>query len=944
MRPKILTISAFGPYAGEVKIDFDALGENGLYLISGNTGSGKSTIFDAIRFALYGDDGTESKSSDMLRSKYADGNTPTFVELEFLLRGQNYRIKRNPKYMRPKSRGEGFTENKADGEMIFPDGRIVTGYSGVTQAVQELLGLSGEQFSRIVMIAQGKFRELLLADTASRSRIFRDIFKTSVYDTIQRRVKSEYLNNKSEYVKVNDSVLQYVQGIKVREDSEYFEEISRIKEQDIVTDIDRVEKLLCLIMEKDNETSSVVESRSEEIQKNLRAINGKISCLKNISGLSRKLESEKEKQCSLMTDEETVLSEYSRQMELQPLRDKTALEIENDKKAVLKYDTCDEKRELVKRFSHKEKEIKRRIEEINRKKQEILIRISEKDIIIKDTADCDVKLTQIEIAQRDNEEEIKKLDTAEMYHESYKKACRNYDKSVLEYNKSAKEAEEKNLYYSRILKDFLDAQAGIMAEKLKENPGTPCPVCGSTHYEKLADAAGKPPSEEYVKKLKEEADKSSKLASEKSIRAGADNKSKEREYELWRDAVGRIDHTWNMEDIDELIKERRGRLGKELEKLTVIKKELNEKISTRKILLQEVEEDRRVCENLDESARKSDEELRNCQMFLKQYETELAVLENELSCESREAAEKALEEKTNLYKKMMQQYEKARDRRDIYVKNKASVEAVIKEIAGQLRERQDELIKEYQIDTVKSDDDAIRAIIENEERYAGELAVSATEADKLHKEVYSRLSANREILSNIQRQHEVIEKKAEKLSELKVLSDTLNGELDGKEKVKLETFVQISYFEQVIRRANIKLFEMTEGQYEFVRDKSGDDKRSKSGLELNVYDHYNGTVRSVKTLSGGESFMASLSLALGMADIIEESASGIVIDTMFIDEGFGSLDETALEQAMRVLGKLSDGNKLVGIISHVGSLKDRIDKQINVTKRISGGSSLKISI
>ena len=163
-------------------------------------------------------------------------------------------------------------------------------------------------------------------------------------------------------------------------------------------------------------------------------------------------------------------------------------------------------------------------------------------------------------------------------------------------------------------------------------------------------------------------------------------------------------------------------------------------------------------------------------------------------------------------------------------------------------------------------------------------------------------------------------------------------------KVKLETFVLFSYFEQVISRAHIKLFEMTEGQYEFVRDKSGDDKRSKSGLELNVYDHYNGTVRSVKTLSGGESFMASLSLALGMADIIEESACGIVNDTMFIDEGFGSLDETALEQAMRVLGKLSDGNKLVGIISHVGSLKDRIDKQINVVKNISGGSTLKISV
>ena len=189
-----------------------------------------------------------------------------------------------------------------------------------------------------------------------------------------------------------------------------------------------------------------------------------------------------------------------------------------------------------------------------------------------------------------------------------------------------------------------------------------------------------------------------------------------------------------------------------------------------------------------------------------------------------------------------------------------------------------------------------------------------------------------------------LSKIATRLSGLKTLSDTLNGEMEGKDKIKLETFVQISYFEQVIQKANTKLFEMTEGQYEFVRDVSSEDKRTKSGLELSVYDHYNGTIRSVKTLSGGEGFMAALSLALGMADIIEESASGISIDTMFIDEGFGSLDEVALEQAMKVLSKLSEGNKLVGIISHVASLKDRIDKQINVEKHISGGSNVKIVV
>ena len=291
---------------------------------------------------------------------------------------------------------------------------------------------------------------------------------------------------------------------------------------------------------------------------------------------------------------------------------------------------------------------------------------------------------------------------------------------------------------------------------------------------------------------------------------------------------------------------------------------------------------------------------------------------------------------------MKRMLDQATTKRDRHNEKKASALAVINELTKQLKDKEMMLRETYHIEIGEYDEEKIQNIITDEENKMVELSLTEAQLNSQYNELYSVLAANREIWENVIRQHDEIEKKASVLAEIKVLSDTLNGELEGKDKVKLETFVQISYFEQVIRRANVKLFEMTEGQYEFVRDKSGDDKRSKSGLELNVYDHYNGTIRSVQTLSGGESFMASLSLALGMADIIEESASGIVIDTMFIDEGFGSLDEASLEQAMKVLSKLSDGNKLVGIISHVGSLKDRIDKQINVTKNMAGGSTLKV--
>ena len=245
MRPINLKISAFGPYAEEVEIEFDKFLDKGIYLISGNTGSGKSTIFEAIKFALYGEDNGE------VRSKYASDNVSTFVTMTFLLHGKEYKITRNPKYLRPKSRGEGSTVAKAEAELIFPDGKVVSGYANVTKEINILTGLNSEQFSKIVMIAQGKFRELLVADTASRSKIFRDIFKTESYDKIQRKVKAKYLEAYKENAKTNDSIKQFVQGINVAEEYEKKVRLENIVNQDIIADIDEVLDIVKEIIELD---------------------------------------------------------------------------------------------------------------------------------------------------------------------------------------------------------------------------------------------------------------------------------------------------------------------------------------------------------------------------------------------------------------------------------------------------------------------------------------------------------------------------------------------------------------------------------------------------------------------------------------------------------------------------------------------------------------------
>ena len=294
MRPERLIISAFGPYAGKVDIDFCELGDNGIYLISGNTGAGKTTIFEAVRFALYGDGGIDTRNSDTFRSKYAADDTPTFVELSFLLKGKEYKVKRSPKYLRPKTRGDGFTESKPEAELYKWDGNIVTGYGNVTKTIEELIGLTGEQFTRIVMIAQGKFRELLVADTANRGKIFREIFKTDAYENLQRKVKNEYLEQYKSYTKINDAIKQYVKGIKASENVENADNIAEIQKQEIISDIEAALDIIRLIIEEDTKLSECMSREQGNIENELNFKNNNLTENKNIKDINNKLKEQSE--------------------------------------------------------------------------------------------------------------------------------------------------------------------------------------------------------------------------------------------------------------------------------------------------------------------------------------------------------------------------------------------------------------------------------------------------------------------------------------------------------------------------------------------------------------------------------------------------------------------------------------------------------------------------
>lgn len=942
MRPKKLVISAFGPYAGLVNIDFDLLGDKGLYLISGNTGAGKSTIFEAIRFALYGDDSSE------LRSKYAESSISTYVELTFTLRGQEYYIKRNPKYMRPKTRGEGYTEAKADGELILPDGKVIAGYAAVTQKITDILGLNTEQFSKIVMIAQGKFRELLVADTASRSKIFRDIFKTSSYDVLQRKVKTQFLDSYKAYGKINDSIKQYVQGISYGDDFEQADRLKEIAAYEVITDIDEVKEIISKLNDLDETVVQDNSLKIEQVQRKLTDAARIKASMEAMLSLIRQLLDAYEEKRDIMERAGAIENSYNEELAKQPKREKLLVQIEKEKENVKKYQVYSDKCKEVDECKIKEKTLEKKIQNLQSTEKERSKEFGLLKESLKNSEGLELRLSEAAAVIKELELQLKAYEKIIELCGRYKNAIDNHNKMAEIYLKKRAVAEEKKEIYDIALRGFLDAQAGIMAERLRDNPTMPCPVCGSTEHVKLAESMTKVVSESDVNNAKRVWEEATADAVSASERAGAAAKEKEREEQLLGEAIAEAGMSCQIEDALQLARKGHNEYSDKKEKLMAEREEINKAIAVRSNQLTRFASLEKQLEEVASNIKLVEADWHQCQLNIKSLEGQVEQLKNELSSTDIIEAAMLLKEKENIYAKLVDDFAKVSEAWQTHSKKKTETEAVISQLIKQ--------IKSFDTSEIQ-----LFLSADNEEKLAEqckELTEYITAQNEkinnfskeneglidLNNQIFARLSANKAIAANIASKEVSLVKEGEKLREIKSLSDTLNGALEGKERVNLETFVQISYFEQVIRRANIKLFEMTEGQYEFKREQSGEDKRSRSGLELNVYDHYNGTIRSVRTLSGGESFMASLSLALGMADIIEESASGIAIDTMFIDEGFGSLDEAALEQAMKVLARLSEGNKLVGIISHVGSLRERIDKQICVTKAQAGGSTAVVCI
>ncbi len=931
MKPEKLVISAFGPYAGENTIDFEQLGEHGLYLITGDTGAGKTTIFDAITFALYGEASGTVREAGMFRSKYAKAETETFVELTFAYQGKEYIVRRNPEYECPKKRGTGFTTKKADAELIYPDGRQPVAKMGaVTKAVTELMGLDYKQFTQIAMIAQGDFQKLLIAGTAERGEIFRQIFHTEIFQEIQWRLRDEEKRRRKDYDDLRRSITQYLEDACFEEDPAAEQEFNSLKKVHFEGKTMRGIELLRSETEKEKVHLETLDGSVQSLEKQIRAVNEKKGKAAQIRRIEAELENKKQERERLNPEYEAVLAEWKKvekKLELREELAKKVQKLELDSQRFLELDQ--------KRGEAAGKEQTLLSVQTDRKSMQEQTDLLQTELENRSGDREKISRAPVEKEQLSNAKEalLRQKKELEEHLERLESTYRELKDVQKEYAISISLRDESRIRYGHLETLFLNAQAGILAQDLEE--GIPCPVCGSCHHPAPAELAEEIPDQEELKLRKKEVERAGVKSERLSERAG--NLKENLDLEIKRivelPAVLKADLYNRISEISDPAEcMTAARLA-----ITKTEKELCEL----EIRIRSNAEQLKQLKTLEDSIKKLEKALetakeKNTALALSEQDllTSLSMLKVQVKelqerLEGQNAAE--IEENLKMMKTQKRELEleesRAKAKMEKYQRDMASLDSAVETLEKQIGKREE--LKETELSEMLE-----------------RLETKKTGTLKQQEQLHSALQNNRKIYEKVCTWQNLMEQTEQEYIWVHSLADTAAGTLNGKRKIELETYVQMAYFDRILRRANIRLMTMSSGQYELKRSETSGNKKDKSGLELNVIDHYNGSERSVKTLSGGETFQASLSLALGLSDEIQSMAGGIQLDAMFVDEGFGSLDEDALDQAVKALGNLADGKKLVGIISHVAELKDRIEKKIVITKkrgREGVGSSVRIS-
>lgn len=868
MKPLTLIMSAFGSYAGKTTIDFSKQ-EQGIFLITGDTGAGKTTIFDAITYALYNQTSGGERNGSMMRSQYAKNGTETYVEFTFSYGGEIYKVRRNPDYrmMRQLKNGKS-KEQKVAGsvELTLPDGTVFPEKKTGTDAkILEIVGLTREQFTQTVMIAQGEFLKLLYTKSDERKQIFSKLFQTGAYWGIQERLRRRSaamdfrIEENERAMEQEQARIIYPEGVETEEEKPALEDVvefAREKEKEF-------EKLLKEQQKELERISGEIKSAedTELLFGNLEKARAKGQKLKEQEpeDNSRKEQIVAAKKAVKASGEEEKYN--SKQQELENSRKEEKKLTQQIEGAGIKYQQRETLlRDREKTLHSEEEEVKRNIHRIEESlpDYEKLTIAAEKEREAKSHyAEAEMcyhkmlsrKMGQVELFIRQEQEQKQAREALEEKQRLAEAAAQQYDKK-----------------YKLLLK----GQAGILAEHLEE--GTPCPVCGSTHHPKPAERSGNAVSEEDVERAKQEREQ-----------AETAREQMRQKFETVKLALSETNMQLQQER-ENFEKERRAQ------------ERLKQDIDVKQGQLKQEQEKKKQLEKEEKQAQKAFEAALEKAGFadIAAYRT---VKLSERSIE-------ALEKKCREYGEQCQN-------------NAGEMKSLEKAVAGKER----------------VDITALKLCQKEAERRRKE-----TERQRLA--MHTAYETDHAVLENSRRYIEEAEKLKEQDAVVKSLYKTASGRLSGSAKIDFETYIQRQYFEQIIREANKRLLVMSNRQFMLkLKEESSAGKKSNEGLDLSVYSLVTDSERDVKTLSGGEAFLAALSMALGLSDIATRNAGAIHMDMMFIDEGFGSLDVQARTHAIEVLNELAGNHRMIGIISHVTELKEQIDRKLVVTRSDKGSKA-----
>ena len=1035
MKPVYLELCAFGPFAGQVILPLEQIVSEGVFLVHGATGAGKTTIFDAISFALFGNASGENRPADSFRSDFANEESKTYVILEFTHGGEVYKIERSPAYRRPKQRGEGYTDSKAEAVLTLPNGRKIVGYQMVTDKIEEILCVDWKQFKQISMLAQGEFLKLLTVESKERGEIFRKIFHTGELSRIGRELKERMLKVKRFCEEQDKSIVQYYSGIDNSADSEHKVQIEEFLEsRDIHKTVD-FQEILKQLVEEDREELKLVQEKLSILEQKLTELRVRES--KAVEWLEKKKEfaameeqlpdmismeqknqqekrrlalvkraatmvrPQKEAYLAARAESEQLLAtiaEKERQMaelweqedQIVLLYQKAQADKANMDRLLVKMEQLKNEVKLLSQKEEQEEEFRQKelaVTELKAQEELQLQSVRQKEECYHECRRKQDRLTEIyqngralEVQERELKEELAELEHQAKRFESYEKIRANYVAMTEQISGLLEEKQRRNNVLQQMEAAYTCEQAGMLAMDLKY--GSPCPVCGSTEHPEPAKPSNSSFTREDLGRQKQEyqeiSDKLETLGKEAAAEKGT--------MELLLQQLGiRAEGT----ALQQLIEERRERQQSVQKALTEVEAQLD-------VLVKEQEDGMRAREEavvLEQELGKERAELEVLQEKMQHIHMEQQAITQSIkrilldaTYESVKDASEALEAAEQEHEQKKQGIVQAEKSYQEWSSKKQSEAAVLEQLTGQklvrlqkeqlaledyekairlagfdsekefectmLSEEETEKLEQQTLETESRlirfkerhmllEQELGRVAPEISEEFAGQIEQLQQEKENLSSlitRLTSRAETNEKIRRNVETQLNVRSQMQKEYSNVSVLSDVANGELTGKDRLPFEQYVQAFYFEQVIYEANLRLKKMSGGRYALQRRTEAENRRSVTGLDLEIMDYFTGKARSVKSLSGGESFKAALSLALGLSDVIQGYAGGIVVETMFVDEGFGSLDKDSLEQAVAILKDLATDNRIVGIISHVEELKECIDKKILLSKSTQGSS------